>query len=133
MIQFVHSENVGGLHFFPVSPIKTLEAWSKDRMAASGKSGFIRVSLREMNLTRTSNRLDNYSVKMVVAFERFNDEDLLFPQEEFFVEITRSQKVAMNASLHERKQVLHDIYLGIMKDFNRKVEHDIKKHFNANS
>lgn len=124
----------------PVSPESAVKRWVQDRLKPVGRSGILRVVIRDASATETPLKTDTgvksvFEKQQVARVDMSVDVSLQILDERQFVVSEVTSKVERNRTepegmkLNERDKLLYDMVADLMKAFNSGIDPNIRDTF----
>lgn len=123
----------------PTSPEKALRRWATDRLSLSGGKDYARLTIIDASVVEkrlqikgglkgmfTNQQSERYQANLKVKLEMFGSDGAL--RSFATAEASRSITIAEDTSLNQREQVWLNLVEGLMNDFNKEFETNIRKY-----
>ena len=127
---------------FPVSPVRALQNWARDRLRANGEGGPARFTIADASAkitdlpvrggisgTFTDQASQQYEVAIDAALELFDVSGAMLRSAR--VTVSRSRSVLQSASANDRDRVRYDLVRELMSDFDSQAQSRISAGFGS--
>ena len=125
---------------FPVSPLRAIQNWARDRLRANGQGGPARFIISDatanitdlpvkggLSGTFTDQVSQKYDIAVVAALELFDQTGVVLRSAR--VTVSRSATVLQSASANERARTRYNLVRDLMSEFDRQAQARISSGF----
>jgi hypothetical protein len=125
---------------FPVSPVRAIQNWARDRLRANGQGGPVRFTIGDamakiadvpvksgVSATFTDQVSQQYDVAIDAALELFNTTGVAVRSAR--ITVSRSATVLQSASANDRAKVRYNLVRELMADFDSQAQERISGGF----
>lgn len=129
-------------HTFPVPPSTAIKQWVAQRLAATGQSGILEVtivdaSVRAVPLPKTEgvkglftdDQDARYDANIAVTFRALDSNAMTTASGD--VNVTRSRSINEKATIDQRQQIFHTMTKDMMNSFDAESESRLRQFFGA--